>query len=105
MPKDKSDWIDNLIETIRRHIELRRYRFTKHTLDRLKERSIELPDVIYVLNHGVHEEEKTIFNNKSQTWNYAVKGKTTDGNDARVIVAFEKDMIIITVIRLSKRKR
>jgi uncharacterized protein YpbB len=104
MSKDKTDWIENLIETIRKHIEQRRYRFTKHALDRLTERSLELPDVIYVLIHGVHEEEKTIFNNNSQTWSYAVKGKTLEGVSARVVVAFEDDMVIITVIRLSKRK-
>lgn len=105
MLKGKPGWDSNLLEKVRRHIALNRYRFTRHTLDRLKQRSFELHDVIYVLSSGFHEEEKTLFNTQSQSWNYAIRGKTLDGTDARVIVAFEKDMIIITAIRLTKRKK
>jgi hypothetical protein len=105
MPKKDSDWPDNLMEDIKRHIALKRYRFTKHVLDRLKHRSFELLDVVYVLNNGYHEREKTVFNNKLQMWNYAIRGKTLDGTDTRVVIAFEKNMIIVTVIRLSKRKK
>ena len=103
MPKVNPDWPANLIEIIRRHIELRRYRFTKHALDRLQERSLELSDVIHVLNTGSHEKEKTAFSNELQTWNYAIKGKTLEGVNARVVIAFEQNMIIITVVRLSRR--
>lgn len=74
-------------------------------LERLKQRALELRDVVYVLEHGYHEEEKTLFNMKMQCWNYAIRGKTVDEVEARVIVAFEKDMIIITAIRLTKRKK
>lgn len=58
-----------------------------------------------VLRNGFHEKEKTLFNNKFQTWNYAIRGKAVDGEDVRVILAFEKDMIIITAIRLPRKNK
>jgi hypothetical protein len=97
-----TEWIGNLLEKIRDHIESRRYRVTEHAISRQKLRSLKLPDILEVLRNGFHEKEKTLFSNKFQTWNYAIRGKAIDGGDVRVIVAFEKDMIIITAIRLPR---
>jgi hypothetical protein len=33
-------------------------------------------------------------------WRYAIRGKTLDGINLRIIVAFEKEMVIITVMSL-----
>jgi len=33
-------------------------------------------------------------------WKYAIRGKTLDGINLRTIVAFEKELVIITVMRL-----
>jgi len=41
---------------------------------------------------------------KRQTWKYAIRGRTPDGIDLRVIVAFLEEMAIITVIEITKRK-
>ena len=57
-----------------------------------------------MLENGVHEKAKTTFDFKRQTWKYAIRGKTIDGIDTRVIIAFEKGMVIITVIKLVKKK-
>ena len=105
MLKGKHDWDHEIIRKVRKYVESEKYRLTEHALDRLRQRVFELRDVIYVLQHGHHEEEKTLFNTKMQCWNYAIRGTTPDGTEARVIVAFERDMIIITAIRLTKRKR
>lgn len=98
-------WIENLLEKVRSHIENRKYRVTEHALQQQQLRSLKLPDVLEVLRNGVHEREKTSFSNKFQTWNYAIRGKTVDGGDVRVIIAFECDMVIITAIRLQRRRK
>jgi len=104
MPKNESDWIDKLLDKIKQRIEQRSYRLSDHVIKRQSQRSFELPDLIHVLMNGFHEECKTLFSNKFQCWNYAIRGKTLDGTEARVIVAFEKNMIIITAIRLTRKK-
>lgn len=105
MLKAKHLWDPEIIKKVRKYAETERYRLTEHVLDRLRQRSFELRDVVYVLQHGYHEEEKTLFNTKMQCWNYAIRGKTPDNMEARIVVAFEKDMIIITAIRLTRRKK
>lgn len=66
-----------------------------------KEQSI--PDVLYVLKHGYHEKRKTSFDEKFQTWKYAVRGKTLDDIDIRVIIAFDDTgIMIITVMQVEK---
>lgn len=97
--KPKQD--ENLLAKIRKYIDTGKYRLSKHAIKRQNEREINLPKVLYVLRHGFHEESKTLFDTKFQTWKFAIRGKTIDGIDARVIVAFEDDMIIITVIRVT----
>ncbi len=98
-------WTEDLLEKIRNHIENRKYRVTEHAISRQQLRSLKLPDILEVLRNGFHEKDKTIFSNKFQTWNYAIRGKAVDGGDVRVIVAFDKDMIIITAIRLPRRSK
>jgi mRNA-degrading endonuclease RelE of RelBE toxin-antitoxin system len=54
-----------------------------------------------VLRNGTHEVRKTIFETKRQIWKYAIRGRTED-KEVRVIVAFNDEMIIITVIDVKK---
>ncbi len=81
------------------------YRFSSHAVQRGLERVISFQDTLYVLRHGVHEKKKTSFDYKRNTWKYAIRGKTIDGADTRVIIAFETGMVVITIIRLIKKKR
>lgn len=92
----------NLLETIRKYIASGKYRVSKHAVKRQNERAVSLPKTLYVLTNGVHEEKKTLFDTKFQTWKYAIRGKTPDGIDIRVIVVLEDEMIIITVIQVTK---
>jgi hypothetical protein len=70
--EESTEWIDNLLEKIRRCIESRNFRFSTHAMSRSHGRDLSLPDVIHVLLNGRHEKDKTVFNNARQTWNYAV---------------------------------
>lgn len=95
--------IDELFPKIRRCIDNGLYRQSKHAFDRELEREISLPDVLFVLKTGYHEKPKTSFDEAFQTWKYAVRGKTLDERDIRIIVAFdENEMMIITVMHVAR---
>jgi pectin methylesterase-like acyl-CoA thioesterase len=95
--------IENLLEKIKTCIEAEEYRFSDHAVKRGVERFISYQDTLYVLANGLHEKEKTTFDLKHQTWKYAIRGKTVDRIDTRVVVAFKEKMVVITVIRLIKK--
>lgn len=96
--------LENLIPTILECVEKGNYRHTLHAIARQDERCIDLPDVLYVLKTtGYHEKAKTTFDDCFQTWKYAIRGKTLDHFDIRIIIAFdEEEMLIITVMYVSK---
>ncbi len=95
--------LDELFPKIRNCIEKGLFRQSKHVLDREIERNIDLPDVLYVLKNGYHEKQKTLFDENFQTWKYAIRGKTLENVDIRIIIAFDKNgMLIITVMRIVK---
>ncbi len=90
----------DLLGRIRGHVRKGTYILAKHAIQRQKERCINLPDVLRVLENGRREREKDSFDIKWQTWKYAIRGKTINGVDLRVIVSFQEEMVIITVIRI-----
>lgn len=93
----------DLLALIRKRIEQGRYLDTRHALDRSSEREITRPEILFVLRHGYHEKSKDRYEETFEEWNYAVRGKTPDGRDLRVIASFdEQDLIIITAIDLAK---
>ena len=89
-----------LLRKIREHVQKGTYVITSHALERQNQRQIDLKHVLYVLKNGMREEEKDLFDVKKQEWKYAIRGKTIDQIDLRIIVAFEEEMIIITVMRM-----
>ena len=52
-----TEWIGNLLEKIKEHIEHRKYRVTEHALNRQSLRSLKLPDIIEILRNGFHEKD------------------------------------------------
>jgi hypothetical protein len=88
----------DLLKIIRAHVQRGSYILVKHAIKRQEERNIRLPDILRVLEHGRHEQEKDVFDVKNQTWKHAIRGKTINGVDLRVVVALKNEMIIITVI-------
>lgn len=96
--------VEPLMSNIMKHISEEKYFHSLHAFDKVKERSIGLLDVLFVLETGRHESEKTRFDDKHRTWNYAIRGETEDrAENIRVIVAFDKnEMIIVTVFPVKK---
>lgn len=93
--------INELFPKIIHCLERGLFRQSKHAIERESERKILLPDVLYVLKTGYHEKRKTAFDEIFQTWKYAIRGKTLDEIDIRVIIAFdETEMMIITVMHV-----
>jgi hypothetical protein len=90
----------DLLVKIKDHIQKGTYILVKHAIERQEERCIRLPDVLRVLEHGRHERDKDIFDLKRQAWKHAIRGKTINGIDLRIIIAFQNEMVIITVIKL-----
>lgn len=97
--------IENLLERIRNCIHLGTYRDTFHANVRKIERNISLPEIIYVLKTGRHEKNKDHFEEVFNAWNYAIRGKTIDGLDLRIIVSFdeERELLIITCLYLKEK--
>ncbi len=96
--------VENLLEKIKKCIQAEDYRFSYHATKRGMERHVSYQDALYVLENGFHEKKKTSFDSRRGTWKYAIRGKNTDNVDMRVIVAFKERMVIITVIKLFKKK-
>lgn len=95
--------IDNLFPLITQCIEQGKYFLSEHAIQRLDERDISVNDVEYVLKNGYHEKKKTSFDEIFRTWKYAIRGKTIEELDLRIIIAFDKnDMIIITLMHVGE---
>jgi len=95
--------LEELFPKIRDCIEKEQYRESRHARNRKAERNIGLSDILYVLKNGYHEKQKTSFDEDFHVWKYAVRGKTLEGFDIRIIIAFDEDgMLIITVMHVLK---
>jgi hypothetical protein len=91
------------MEAVREHLERGRYLDSRHAHLRQSERNISRPELLYVLRTGFHEKKRDRFDEVYQAWNYAVRGKTVDKRDLRVIVTFdESGMLIITAIEIER---
>ncbi len=102
--KNGSEWIQDILGEVRRHVETRNYRITNHAQERQEQYKITLPNLLYVLSNGYHEKDKTLFSNEFQAWKYAIRGKTIGSSEElRIIVAFENEMAVLTIVRLKAK--
>jgi hypothetical protein len=93
---------DEPLVKIRKLLVSRGLRESVHAAFRRKKRNISFAEVRCVLAYGFHEKSKTSFDTKFQCWKYAIRGKTSEGRDLRVIISVEKDIVfVITAISLS----
>ncbi|MCE5315995.1 MAG: DUF4258 domain-containing protein [Parachlamydia sp.] len=78
------------------------YAISNHAKLRQSERCFTIGDVKNIINTGYHEKKKDEYKDEYADWNYALRGKTLDDEQARVCIAFieESHFIVITVIRL-----
>ena len=97
----------NIIELIKTCVEKGYYLDTRHAFDRQRERSITRLEVLEVLRSGHHEKRKDEFKHEFGTWNYAIRGKTLDKKDLRIVVSFDdsKRLLIITAIEIVKKDK
>ena len=68
------------------------------------ERSITVMELREILLTGQAESRKDEFKEIEGDWTYAIKGKTIDNRWLRVIVGFDGDTVVITVIDLDRGK-
>jgi hypothetical protein len=93
----------DLIVVVKECVEQGHYVLTEHALQRMRERGISLNDAEYVLKNGYHEKRKSSFDPTFKTWKYAIRGKTIDESDIRIIVSFdERDMVVITLMHVGE---
>jgi len=99
----KREKVQNLLEKVKECLDNGKYRFSDHGYDRKIERYATLPDILEVLRNGYHEKKKDEWKIEFNAWNYAIRGKTIDGDDLRIAVSFEENgLLIVTVIRVGK---
>lgn len=95
--------LESVLDAVRRAVEEGKYRDTIHASQRQGQRRITRPEYLYVLRNGYHEKAKDKFVDAYHAWNYAIRGRTVDRRDLRVIVSFDGEgMLIITVIEVDK---
>ena len=99
----KTEKHENLLKRIACCIAKDRYKFSNHALERKEQRNFSLSDILYVLKHGRHEKAKDTWDEQRKMWKYAIRGKTVDQEEGRMIVSLDKyGMLIITVVRLDE---
>lgn len=104
MTRSRPPKVTELIETIRTCLDAGRYLDSRHVSDRQSERKISRPEMLFVLKTGFHEKRKDHYEERFRAWNYAIRGKTADKRELRVIVSFEeKTLVMITAIDLKER--
>lgn len=91
-----------LLAKVRCAIEKGDYWDTSHAALRKSQRKILRSEMEYVLETGWHEKKKDTLDEFYQAWNYAIRGKTIDERELRIIISFENKMLIITAIDLTK---
>ena len=93
--------VPNLLEDVHSCLDRGRYLDTRHVTERKLERSITRTEILYVLRTGFHEKKKDKFDEAYNSWNYAIRGKTMDTRELRIIISFGKNnMLIITAMEL-----
>lgn len=103
MRKHRPAKLENLLEVVKKHVEEETFTFSRHAIERYIERGVTPQDALYVLLNGFHEKRKDSFDQDSQLWKYAIRGKTRDEKDVRVVVKLVKEMLIVTIIKIGKR--
>jgi hypothetical protein len=93
--------LHDVLALVRSNIELGTYRDTRHAAQRKEERSTTLLEILHVLKRGHHEKRKDEFKLEYGDWNYAIRGKTVDQRELRVVVTFVSEMLVITAIDLN----
>jgi hypothetical protein len=74
-----------------------RFRDSRHAEERKVQRDVDLHDVEKVIKTGWHEPGEDRYKEEHESWSYAIRGKTVDGIDIRVVVAFDDEDYLVVV--------
>lgn len=97
--------IENIIAILKEAVEDGNLLYSSHANDRMAQRSIIKPEIEFVLSNGHHEAKKDKFNAEFESWDYAIKGKTIDGRNLRIVVALiSPHVLIVTAIDLHAKE-
>lgn len=103
MKRKRPPKIADLMNRVREALDAGRYVDMVHAQERQAQRNITRPEYAYVLRHGYHEARKDQFEPHYGAWNYAIRGKTIDQRELRVVVSFDDGlMLIITTIEVGQ---
>ena len=99
--KKRPEKLQNVLEVIKECVAKGAYAFSLHFSARSTEREIDVPTTLDVLLTGYEEKKKACFDEQRNSWKYAIRGKTMDDLDIRVVVAIDNcGMLIITVMHV-----
>lgn len=91
----------DVLERVRFAATSGQYRVLPHARQRCTERNVPLPDLEYLLETGHHAPRRDRYDESHASWTYCFEGKTIDDTILRVIVAFDGQLLIVTVVKLS----
>jgi len=76
-----------------------RFYDTRHVVDQRNVRTISLLEVQMIIENGFWEKRKDEYKPEYKAWSYSIRGKTVDKRDLRIIISFEKEILLfITAI-------
>jgi hypothetical protein len=76
------------------------YVILPHARQRCTERDVSAPDIEEALTRGRHVPRRDRYDDLYRSWSYGFEGPSIDEVPLRVIVAFEDQMLVVTVVRL-----
>ncbi len=86
------------LRKVRKLVMEGKIRILSHAAQRMIERGYTLPEVEQVLRGGFHEKERDEYNSQYNSWTYAIRGRTGDKRDTRVVIALIRDVIVVTIV-------
>lgn len=95
--KPRPPKLASFLTAARERIARGSFRDTRHASDRKSERSITLPEIKQVISAGYHEATEDEFNEEHNAWNYAIRGRTIDRRELRIVVSFDEEGQLIFV--------
>ncbi len=93
-----------LLAKIRLCIESDQYKLSRHFLQRQKERQVTLAEALHVLRHGYHDASKDEWDNRFQSWKYAIQGRSLEGRQLCIAITFfqKENMLLLTTYEVKK---
>ena len=94
--------LENIVVLAKKLMLKGAYVISNHAQLRQGERCFSIGDIRNIIDTGYHEKRKDEYKEEHADWNYAIRGKTLDNDQARICIAFveEKHFVVITVIKL-----